>query len=607
MILLVFTFFCVCVLRMGGFSVSATQTALQSDVPCYDWGVWSVGSVRVYDGEVAPLYCPLFSHPTLYSYSQTQNSSLSLLWYRHKNTHDLEQPINLKLRTLHKDREYLWIQPATVEDAGLYICMLRNISTCVKIGVQLEVIQRDGDCDIGARPHLNLSVPIQSDRTLSCPDLHTLTLPNSTYSVTWYHMCSAVVFSSLSSLEVKGDDVVIHLMMEAFAGLYTCVVSYQMNGRKLNFTRTINIKAIVPNVGSKVPVILNPAKDQIYSVTVGKRAKLFCQTHLPYLDQDKPEVWWTIDGKTVEQLGDPRFSSPEATVVSEYHGDETKERLLFVDDFSSDDLLRELSCSARNSKGFNSSRAELKLEEYVPTIELGCGLGVTLALMLMMFVIYHVFWLELLLVYRSWFGSDERYTDDKQYDVYISYARNSEEEEFVLSTLRRVLETEFGYSVCVFDRDSLPGGTITDDTLRFVGLSRRLVVVVSPCSAVRGTQALLELQAGLTSMIQGGSLRVVLIQFKPVRRQSWVKELRRARLALTLIRWKGEKSAPVSSRFWKELQLELPIRRHTQHTALTKNTDTQLTDKNSNIPIMHTENTYTGKQKLKDSCSSCAV
>ncbi|XP_057206751.1 interleukin-1 receptor accessory protein isoform X2 [Triplophysa rosa] len=604
MIWLVFTFLCLCILRMGGYSLSDTQAALQSDVACYDWGVCSV---RVYDGEVAPLYCPLFSYPTLYSYSQTQNSSLSLLWYRHKNTDDLEQPINLKLHTLHKDREYLWIQPATAEDAGLYICMLRNISTCVKIGVQLEVIQRDGDCDIGARPHLNLSVPIQSNRTLSCPDLHTLTLPNSTYSVTWYHMCSNVVFTSLSSVELKGDDVVIHMMMETFAGLYTCVVSYQMNGRKLNFTRTINIKAVVPNGGSKVPVILNPAKDQIYSVTVGKRATLFCQTYLPYLELEKQEVWWTIDGKTVEQLGDPRFSSPEATLVSEYHGDETKERLLFVDDFSSDDLLRELNCSARNSKGFNSSRAELKLEAYVPTIELGCGLGVTLALMLMMFVIYHVFWLELLLLYRSWFGSDERYTDDKQYDVYISYARNSEEEEFVLSTLRRVLETEFGYSVCVFDRDSLPGGTITDDTLRFVGLSRRLVVVVSPCSAVRGTQALLELQAGLTSMMQGGSLRVVLIQFKPVRRQSWVKELRQARLALTLIRWKGEKSAPVSSRFWKQLQLELPMRRHTQHTALTKNTDTQLTDKNSNIANTHTENTYTGKQKLIDSCSTCAV
>lgn len=60
--------------------------------------------------------------------------------------------------------------------------------------------------------------------------------------------------------------------------------------------------------------------------------------------------------------------------------------------------------------------------EYVPTIELGCGLGATLALMLMMFVIYHVFWLELLLVYRSWFGSDERYTGENTHINPHSYA-----------------------------------------------------------------------------------------------------------------------------------------------------------------------------------------
>lgn len=43
--------------------------------------------------------------------------------------------------------------------------------------------------------------------------------------------------------------------------------------------------------------------------------------------------------------------------------------------------------------------------------------------------------------------------------MYISYARNSEDESFVLSTLCCVLENDFGYSVCIFDRDSLPGGS----------------------------------------------------------------------------------------------------------------------------------------------------
>lgn len=46
----------------------------------------------------------------------------------------------------------------------------------------------------------------------------------------------------------------------------------------------------------------------------------------------------------------------------------------------------------------------------LPSVELGLGLGVTLVLMLLLFVVYHVFWLELLLLYRSWFGTDERHT-----------------------------------------------------------------------------------------------------------------------------------------------------------------------------------------------------
>uniref|UniRef100_A0A8C1PD08 Uncharacterized protein n=1 Tax=Cyprinus carpio TaxID=7962 RepID=A0A8C1PD08_CYPCA len=587
---LVFTLLCLCVLKMGGFSASVTQATVQSDIQCHDWGVWSEGSVRVYEGEVAYLYCPLFCHPTLYSYSQIQNSSLSLLWYRHTHTHELEQPINLKLHTLHKDREYLWIQPASAQDAGLYICMLRNISSCVKIGVELKVVQKDGECDLKAQPHLNLTIPFHSKRTLTCPDLNKLTLPNSTHSVSWYHFCSSHLIEN--GRELEGDDLVIYSMKGVYRGLYTCVVSYQMNGRMLQFTRNINVIVVVPDAGSKVPIILNPASDQIYMVTLGDTVTLSCHVILPHLYEEKQHIWWTIDKKTVEELADPRFSSPEATLASYKDGDEWKERVLNVMDFSAEDLQREFNCSARNSRGFNTSRAVLKAEPYFPTLELSCGLGVTLALMLMMFVIYHVFWLELLLLYRSWFGSDERYTDDKQYDVYISYARNSEEEEFVLSTLRRVLESEFGYSVCIFDRDSLPGGTITDDTLRFVGQSRRLVVVVSPCSAVRGTQALLELQAGLTSMLHGGSLRVVLIQFKPIRRKIWVKELRRARLALTLIRWKGEKSAPLSSRFWKQLQLELPMRRDTQHTH------TQLLDITQHTP--DTRNTCEAEEKLID-------
>lgn len=86
-------------------------------------------------------------------------------------------------------------------------------------------------------------------------------------------------------------------------------------------------------------------------------------------------------------------------------------------------------------------------------------------------------------------------------------------------------------------------------------------MVVSPGYASQGSQALLELQAGIDGMARGGHLRVILVQYKPVRRQGWVRELRRARVALALVRWQGDKSKELTSRFWKRLRVELPVRR----------------------------------------------
>lgn len=84
-------------------------------------------------------------------------------------------------------------------------------------------------------------------------------------------------------------------------------------------------------------------------------------------------------------------------------------------------------------------------------------------------------------------------------------------------------------------------------------------MVVGPGYGRLGSQALLELKAGIDNMALGGHLRVILVQYRRVQRRGWVKELRRARVALTLIRWQGEKSRELTSRFWKQLRLELPV------------------------------------------------
>ncbi|XP_060903286.1 interleukin-1 receptor accessory protein-like [Labrus mixtus] len=554
-----------------GVTPAVSQSSEPTEPMCYDWGESSQGAVSIVDGDAGWLSCPLFSHPSVYNYSSTQSTGHNLFWYRVPEGHDLEHPITYSHR-LSKDRDRLWLQPAAADDAGLYICMLRNKPSCSKIAMRLTVLQREevvrgNACQLPLAGATSQAViPLQEGKMLQCPDLQEVAkMTDGEPTVSWYHetpessRCDVYPFWN-THRQQKRTGLQFHLMLIPYRGLYYCTVQYQRRGKTLSFSRSINVTAVYPSNGSKLPTILHPPKDQVFSVKQDTEVHLVCRGLFPYLESGW-DIWWTVDGKTLDKLPDhQRFSKINRQVDYDY-GDRTEESVLVIKDFQSEDVNREFNCSVRNEKGFKTRRAQLEEEVSLPSVELGCGLGVTLVLMLLLFVVYQVFWLELLLLYRSWFGTDERHTDDKEYDIYISYARNSEEEQFVLSTLRNVLENDLGYTVCIFDRDSLPGGTITDETLSFVARSRRVLVVVSPGYASQGSQALLELKAGIDGMARGGHLRVILVQYKQVQGHVWVRELKRARMALALVRWQGDKSKELTSHFWKRLRVELPVRR----------------------------------------------
>lgn len=84
---------------------------------------------------------------------------------------------------------------------------------------------------------------------------------------------------------------------------------------------------------------------------------------------------------------------------------------------------------------------------------------------------------------------------------------------------------------------------------------------------MQGTQALLELKAGLENMASKGNIKVILVQYKAIKK-SKVKELKQAKAALTVIKWKGEKSKFPNSRFWKQLQVEMPVKKNSRSLSL---------------------------------------
>lgn len=117
-------------------------------------------------------------------------------------------------------------------------------------------------------------------------------------------------------------------------------------------------------------------------------------------------------------------------------------------------------------------------------------------------------------------------------------------------------------------------------------------MVVSPGYASKGSQALLELKAGIDGMALGGHLRVILVQYKPIQRQGWVRELKRARVALALVRWQGDKSRELTSRFWKRLRVELPVRR------VSSEEDEGQNDKEVALMRLHSQNSTNSQTGL---------
>ncbi|XP_061049257.1 interleukin-1 receptor accessory protein isoform X3 [Eubalaena glacialis] len=509
---------------------------LQSDASerCDDWGLDTMRQIQVYEDEPARIKCPLFEHFLKYNYSTAHSAGLTLIWYWTRQDRDLEEPINFRLpeNRISKEKDVLWFRPTLLNDTGNYTCMLRNTTYCSKVAFPLEVVQKDSCFNSPMKlpvHRLYLEYGIQK---ITCPNIDGFFPSSVKPTITWYMGCYKV--HNFNNVIPEGMNLSFIIAMVSNNGDYTCVVTYPENGRTFHLTRTQTVKV------------------------VGEELLIPCKVFFTFLKDSRNEVWWTIDGKKPEDTTiDVAVNESVTLSMTE---DETRTQLLSIKKVTAEDLKRNYVCHARNAKGEVDKPAKVKQKAPRYTVELACGFGATVLLVVILIVVYHVYWLEMVLFYRAHFGTDETILDGKEYDIYVSYARNAEEEEFVLLTLRGVLENEFGYKLCIFDRDSLPGGIVTDETLSFIQKSRRLLVVLSPNYVLQGTQALLELKAGLENMASRGNINVILVQYKAVK-ETKVKELKRAKTVLTVIKWKGEKSKYPQGRFWKQLQVAMPVKK----------------------------------------------
>ncbi|XP_073929625.1 interleukin-1 receptor accessory protein isoform X1 [Castor canadensis] len=513
--------------------------------------------IQVFEDEPARIKCPLFEHFLKFNYSTAHSAGLTLIWYWTRQDRDLEEPINFRLpeNRISKEKDVLWFRPTLLNDTGNYTCMLRNTTYCSKVAFPLEVVQKDSCFKSPMKLPVHRLYIEYGIQRITCPNVDGFFPSNVKPAITWYKECSEIY--NFHNVLPEGRNLSFLIPLVSNNGNYTCVVTYPENGHTFHLTRTLSVKVVGSPKDAIPPQIYSPNDRVVYEKEPGEELLIPCKVYFSFIMDSHNEIWWTIDGKKPDDI--PIDITINESVSYSKTEDETRVQILSIKKVTLEDLRRNYVCHARNAKGEVDKAAKVKQKVVPPryTVELACGFGATVFLVVILIVVYHVYWLEIVLFYRAHFGTDETILDGKEYDIYVSYARNAEEEEFVLLTLRGVLENEFGYKLCIFDRDSLPGGNTVEAVFDFIQRSRRMIVVLSPDYVTEKSISMLEFKLGV--MCQNSiATKLIVVEYRPLEHpHPGILQLKES---VSFVSWKGEKSKHSGSKFWKALRLALPLR-----------------------------------------------
>ncbi|OCT67572.1 hypothetical protein XELAEV_18038870mg, partial [Xenopus laevis] len=200
---------------------------------CIDWSV-DLKKYMALAGEPVRVKCALFYSYIRTNYSMAQNAGLRLMWYKTKG--DLEEPIIFSVVRMSKDDDSIWVHTSEVQDSGLYTCVLRNATYCMKVSMSLTVAENEmGLCYNSTIRYLE-KAEVTKKKLIICPDIDDYRVPNEDIEVAWYKECKPKKWRSL--IIQKGNSLLIQDVQKEDGGNYTCELKYE--GRLIR--RTIQLK-----------------------------------------------------------------------------------------------------------------------------------------------------------------------------------------------------------------------------------------------------------------------------------------------------------------------------------------------------------------------------
>ncbi|KAM5227823.1 interleukin-18 receptor accessory protein [Ctenodactylus gundi] len=361
----------------------------------------------------------------------------------------------------------------------------------------------------------------------------------------------------------KGRAIFVDEVYSDHQGMYVCDYTRPHNASAWTVRAVVHVRTIVSDTKFK-PDILHPVND-VMEVEVGEPFSLLCTVRFGFEKDFSPVIRWYI--RDSEREWEAPMSQERSVKLT--LKDEVIERTASLKEVTERDLSRKFICFAQNSIGNATQTLRLKAKRGVAFLYVLLSTVSALVGMLVAGALLYIYWIEIVLLYRTYQSKDETSGDKKEFDAFVSYAKCSSadgeapsplgEEYLALTLFPEVLENKYGYTLCLLERDVAPGGVYAEDIVDMIKKSRRGIFILSP-NYMNGP-CIFELQAAVNLALGDQTLKLILIKFCSFQEPKPLPHLvRKALRVLPMVPWKGLKSLHSNSRFWTQMRYYLPVK-----------------------------------------------
>ncbi|XP_074048316.1 interleukin-1 receptor-like 1 isoform X2 [Macrotis lagotis] len=448
--------------------------------------------------------------------SKTLKPEYQVYWTYYKSNKNIT---TIKRNRIYSSGNELKFLPTSVNDSGIYNCTIKSPKFSIGRYVNITIYSKPQGCNVPKDLLYMQATGTYIRSMIFCP---TVELYNETAHVDWFKDCKALKGQDYFA---KADYLIIKRPTAADAGIYTCKFIYNENGINYNVTASRPLIIQGESNYSMLPEIIYPVNHGFEEVELGTNVSMPCKVCFGKGLQMIKTAGWCIKEKNLINCNKNSRFQEEKNESKLNENLNCITIILKISNVKKEDLSLEFNCWALNEHGVKEHSIRIRIKK----------------------------------------------TNGKIYDAYIIYPRNHKSrtervncmEYFVHQILPEVLEKKCGYSLCICERDLLPGEDAASEMVKCIQKSRRQIFILNP-QVEHGEEFAYEQQIALYCSLMQNDSKVILIEMETTGDTRELHDsLKHIIKHQGTIKWKGEyviSKQSINSNFWKRVRYLMPAR-----------------------------------------------